>query len=935
MKKLLPLLLVLLAGFSGWSQTGNPNNLIIYGNVKNISTGNPIKNHRVYAMRTTPGSTYFKETFTDSLGNYRFEVPEGSLTGPNVQYRVKTYDCDSVVKSQDFSNMQGTVDIKNINFEICEPGPQCKALFSYTVSSTYSLRILLNNQSTGLNLTYKWFVNGTPASTLKNPEITFPGPGLYKVCLLVKGGTSNTQSCQNEFCKNIEIKSDGADTCKAYFSFQPSSVVNRFLFTNLSKPAVSSSPIIYRWSFGDGTTLDTKNAEHTFPSAGTYQVCLAIKTGNCEDSICKTVTFGSNQIPCDAGFSFDNFRKAPAEVLFSSKPGQNIANGYKHIWVIGNDTIKDVQNPMYTFKNPGVYNVCHKIFNAAVNCENAVCKTITILPGEGEKCEAYFNIIAISTNPNRFYFKNKSTGVDSSKFEVKWVFGDGTGPATTYNAEHTFTTPGTYTVCLYIRSENCEDHFCKTIVVQGNPDACKADFKWERVNSDNPYKISFHSANPSTTGLKHVWRFSNTNQSELPNPVHTFPGPGTYTICHYVFTPSGTCRDTVCKQIELPPLPNDTVKCKAKFIWFTSESNGLKVNFKNLSTPGAYSWSFGDSTFSAEPNPHHTYQGKGVYTVCLKVQKGNCTDVFCTDVNVASDDTSGFSIGGRIFAGANYADVAKVNLIRRDPVSQSLFVYKTTLADSFGYYKFSDVPSGIYLIRAGLLSASEYFSNYVPTYFGSHYYWQFAEPVVVNADGDTYNISLIYGNNNGGPGGIGGGITGPIRTEGPVNEATVVVTNLSDGPQRWTVTDENGRFSISGLAFGTYRLWADFQGMVCIPVEFTVSEENPQVEFTLNMGSEITIIAESNKAVFSSELYPNPSGDMVYMQLNLNTAAELEAGLFNLAGQQIKRQLIPTGKGKMQIQLSVSDLPEGIYILSIRDAKTRSLVGNRRLTIAR
>jgi hypothetical protein len=319
----------------------------------------------------------------------------------------------------------------------------------------------------------------------------------------------------------------------------------------------------------------------------------------------------------------------------------------------------------------------------------------------------------------------------------------------------------------------------------------------------------------------------------------------------------------------------------------------------------------------------------------MKVQKGNCTDVFCTDVNVASDDTSGFSIGGRIFAGANYADVAKVNLIRRDPVSQSLFVYKTTLADSFGYYKFSDVPSGIYLIRAGLLSASEYFSNYVPTYFGSHYYWQFAEPVVVNADGDTYNISLIYGNNNGGPGGIGGGITGPIRTEGPVNEATVVVTNLSDGPQRWTVTDENGRFSISGLAFGTYRLWADFQGMVCIPVEFTVSEENPQVEFTLNMGSEITIIAESNKAVFSSELYPNPSGDMVYMQLNLNTAAELEAGLFNLAGQQIKRQLIPTGKGKMQIQLSVSDLPEGIYILSIRDAKTRSLVGNRRLTIAR
>jgi PKD repeat protein len=1176
MKKLLSLLIILVTGFSGWSQPGDPNNLVIYGNVKNISTGNPVKNHYVYLDRFTPGPSYSETRLTDSLGNYRFIVPNGSVIGPNVEYRILTYDCDSVPKVLQFSNLQGTLDVKNINFEICEQeGPQCRAIFDISPSILNPLRILFKNFSIGENLSYKWFVNGNLVSVLKEPEVTFPNAGVYTVCLRIlsgngpecldekchtitvggntnfcnaafniltspdqgvkkgkplapysnnftytwtvnnitiqeydpilpvnpgynriclnvndgancnvsscdtlfvpldscrayfshqlannnpskvvfsnwsqgtnpntfyywtfgDGGSSTDQntehqyqaagtyevclriytssSCADSICKTVIISdtsdifcdasfalqhfairqfrgkpdapfsnnfsyiwqvnndtlmgynpvltllyglnsicltvTDGAscsitkcdtlslpiDSCFANFSFKPSTnAENRMLFTNESVPGIDSNPN-YIWIFGDGSSANTKNAEHTYTSPGVYEVCLKLYSNHCADSICKTITVGNNQIPCDADFTFNNFRRAPAQVQFNSKPGQTEANGFTHQWFLGNDSVRHHPNPVFAFPNPGVYTICHKVINNSTNCVDQKCKTITILPADSNSCDARFFIAPSNAIQNRFFFQNNSIwGSDTMNVEVKWIFGDGSAPSFDYHAEHTYANPGTYTVCLFIRSGNCEDQVCKTIVVQGDPNACNADFHWNRLNNENPYKIAFHAVNSSNTGLNHVWRFSNTNQSELPNPVHTFPGPGTYNVCHVVYNPAGSCRDTVCKQIVLPPLPNDTLECHAKFIWFTSEGNPQKVIFKNQSSQGQYSWSFGDSTYSTEINPQHVYSQAGSYQVCLRVQRANCTDIFCTYVNVSPGDTGGFTIGGRVFAGANFADVAKVNLIRRDPVSQALYVFKTTLVDSLGYYSFEGLPSGVYLIRAGLLAPSAYFNFYVPTYFGSQYYWQFAEPVVVNASGDTYNIALIYGNNNGGPGGVGGGITGPIRMDGPVSQATVIVTNLFDGPQRWTVTDENGQFSIGNLAYGTYRLWADYQGMVCVPVEFTISAENPEVEFTLNMGSElITIITEARKSAIGSELYPNPASNLFNLDLYLNNPARLEIQLINLAGQVVLSRNINAGTGLQQMQIPVSDTPAGMYFVNIRDAASRSLIGTRKLTI--
>lgn len=1109
MKKLFVFFLAVILGISGFAQPiTNPDNFILFGIVKNSSTGTPIPNWPV-RVRALNGITFNQVVQTNVTGNYLVEVKNGSLTGPSIYFEVATLDCDSVVHADTVSNLQGTLDLKNVNFAICQkPLALCKAGFKYDPVPLNPLRFVFTNLSLGEGLTFRWTINGIFFSDLKNPEYTFPLSGTYEVCLKVfrgnpvtctdtycskiivgsnTGSTCNAQfdfvktstnasvsgkplapinlaytyvwtissngvnqtvlgynpvlplgiglnkvclrvygaGCDQNFCKEINVPAppttidcdpsfkfqdslkapatitfygkdvqtadkgfkhywtfgDGTPVgeglnpvhvfekpgkynvchkvinltancekylcrvitilpkdsivCQAYFGYKFSTIVpNRVIFQNLSLGINSTSK--YKWTYGDGSKPDsTFNAEHTYSSPGVFNVCLTVTTGNCTNTICKDVKIENPQQPtCDAGFKFQDSLKAPATVNFISNTSQTTANGFIHSWYFGDNTFSNKENPEHIYLKPGKYNVCHKVVNLQSNCEKVLCRVVTILPADTISCKAYFEHYPSSTNPGKIIFKNLSLGVKSST-EYLWNFGYGSKTDSSFNAEHTFPGPGTYTVCLKIKGGECVDLYCKTIVIPGDPATCNPNFKWETPFPNNPLKVAFYAANGSNSNLVHVWKFTLNGHSVLPNPVFTFPAPGKYKVCHHVWNPVTQCKDSACQVITVGIPPSDS-SCKAKFIWYSSDSNPLKIGFKNTSTGNTTSlWSFGDGTYSTDANPTHLYPNAGIYNVCLKIKSGNCTDSYCAQVNIQKD-SGGFTIGGIVWAGSKRADLCKVRLIKRDPISKALTLYATTVVDSNGRYTFTNVPSGIYLIRAALTPGSKYFDNYIPTYFGSQFYWLFAEPVVVNANGDSYNISLIYCGFKKGPGIFGGGVKGPHRMdEQTLSEASIIVTGLDDAPQGWTTTDENGNFNISSLDYGTYRMWADFEGLECEPVEFTISPENPSVEFTVTLGNEVTIVRNISKAsIFKSEIFPNPANDIAQMDLELDGSTSVSVHILNLAGQVVYSAGHSGISGQQRLSIPVSTIPDGLYLINIRDNNTNQLLGVKRLTIA-
>ncbi|MFN5847329.1 MAG: T9SS type A sorting domain-containing protein [Chitinophagales bacterium] len=80
-------------------------------------------------------------------------------------------------------------------------------------------------------------------------------------------------------------------------------------------------------------------------------------------------------------------------------------------------------------------------------------------------------------------------------------------------------------------------------------------------------------------------------------------------------------------------------------------------------------------------------------------------------------------------------------------------------------------------------------------------------------------------------------------------------------------------------------------------------------------------------------MYPNSASEFVYIALP-STVIPAQTGIYmyNLLGQEIPCQARNDGSGKLSID--VRDLPEGIYLLHIRD-KNDNLIKTERIVIAR
>lgn len=74
--------------------------------------------------------------------------------------------------------------------------------------------------------------------------------------------------------------------------WEDSSLVLQRTFTDLSY----YEPAIWSWDFGDGTVSADTSPVHTFPQAGTYNVCLTVSNPYGIDTYCREVTVGTTSV---------------------------------------------------------------------------------------------------------------------------------------------------------------------------------------------------------------------------------------------------------------------------------------------------------------------------------------------------------------------------------------------------------------------------------------------------------------------------------------------------------------------------------------------------------------------------------------------------------------------------------------------------------------
>ncbi|NLC57708.1 MAG: hypothetical protein GX774_12785 [Armatimonadetes bacterium] len=136
-------------------------------------------------------------------------------------------------------------------------------------------------------------------------------------------------------------------------------------------------------------------------------------------------------------------------------------------------------------------------------------------------------------------------------------------------------------------------------------------------------------------------------------------------------------------------------------------------------------------------------------------------------------------------------------------------IQKSVQSDQFGAYTISDLPTGLYEVKA----TAEGFAE--QTYSGL---------VTVNAGAETANINFIMG-------GVPGGVTGTVTRESDnsVVAGATVELRRTDTLVAQTVTDDNGRFTFSNIGAGTYEIHVTGGAGILPTMVTVVVQPNTQV----------------------------------------------------------------------------------------------------------
>jgi PKD repeat protein len=756
-----------------------------------------------------------------------------------------------------------------------------------------------------------------------NPSYQYTTAGTYTVCLKMKVFNSNNiVSCEDSICKTVVIQGV-TPRCDAAFTAHP--VANlRVEFTNNSVSANPNSTT-YHWTYGDGTDSSGFAPDHIYTAAGTYTVCLYMydQSTNCRDTLCKTVVVGQSTPTCTAYFTYNIATLASPFVVYftdasvTSTPNDPVVAWH---WDFGDNTIDSAENPIHTFTTPGQYVVCLTITTLS-GCTNTVCKPLNL--GNNTTCAANFTYVVSGFN---VAFTNTSNqgGVTAS---YVWTFGDNTS-STAQNPTHTYAVAGQYRVCLKITTSNgCVSDICKWVTVGINTINCEAAFiAYPVANNRVEFTNNSVSANPNATSYK--WTYGDGTASTQFAPDHIYQAPGTYTVCLYIYDQQANCRDTICKPVVVG---TSTVPvCNAAFSYTVS---GSQVQFTSTSVPAlnttSHYWSFGDGTTSTQVNPQHIFANPGTYTVCLTIinSLNGCTDDVCHTIVIGTSQTQ-FCISGKICKGinSNPAYPAYVYLIYYDSIQGTLTAVRTTGTNQNGEYEFCNVPQGKYLVKVALSPNAPDYRNYLPTYYGNSLFWSYGIQVVLNQNRQQVDICLIAGNNNGGPGFVGGYVQqGANKTGNFTGDALVgvqvMLLDLNDNPLQYTFSDEDGRFTFDDVAYGTYKVYAEVLDKATIPYLVTIGAEQIEKDNILLLVETAQVISgldeQLNTTIRSLRIYPNPVTDVVYVELNLTTGSDVHIAVTDITGKVIVEEILNGNSGEQLKRISMASQQAGIYFVRI------------------
>ena len=726
---------------------------------------------------------------------------------------------------------------------------------SFTASPTSGcgpLTVQFTNTSSGNPNTFNWqFPGGNPSSsTDANPVVVYANNGSYSVTLTVSNVGGTNTATQTNF-----INVNQAPT----------------MSTPNSQSACGGSPVSVAFNGTSGATYAWANSNTAIGLGASGSGNLNFTAANVNAAQTATITVTPSLSGCNG---------APVQFTITVNPTPSVSNpgdesacggslvnipfsgtsGASYAWTNSNTNIGlagsgngniNFTSANVTTPQTGTITVTPSLasctgspasFDVTVNPSPSVSD-----PADQSACGgASVNVNFAGTAGSNFAWTNSNTNI---------------GLAATGNGNIAFTaanisSPQTGTITVTPSLDGCAGA-SQNFTVTVNPTPNVSDPANQVVCSGEAVSVNFNS---TPAGADFSWTNSN-------NAIG-LGASGTGNIGFVAANVSSSQTGTISVSTSLNGCngnsENFTITVDpAAVAGFTSDANGLTVDFTNASTNATtYSWNFGDNGSSNEANPSHTYATDGTYTVVLTAT-GPCGTATATQtVTVLTPPTAAFTASPTSGCGpltVQFSDASTANAtsfnwqfpggtpsssMEENPtvVYSVPGAYSVTLTVSNAAGSNSTTQTNYVVVNAGptanfgstVNGATASFDNQSDN--ATTYNWDFgdgnssneAEPSHTYTTDNTYTVTLTATNACG---------------TSTATQQVVIITSPNAG---FTATTTSGcgplTVQFTDLSSGNTTAWSwTFEG----GNPATSSEQNPLVVFD-NPGSyDVTLVASS------------------------------------------------------------------------------------------
>ena len=490
-------------------------------------------------------------------------------------------------------------------FTVTVENPPAADFMSDSTNGCSPFTVNFTNQSSAGAVSYRWnFGDGSAISNAVDTSHTFFNNSAADTSFIVQLIATTVFGCTDTTFDTISVSPvpQPSFTSDATLDCGPL-VVN---FTNNT----SGTNLTFEWDFGDSTPVSNDvNPTHIFENQtlfiSNFDVQLVVTSANgCSDTIVQTISVFPEPVftfvtQPDSGCS-------PLNVRFPS-----VVGAVSYQWDFGDGSTGTGPTPTHTYVNNTTNDqsfTARLIAQNAFGCRDTTFGTILVYPNPTSDFTLDTNV---GCQPLPIDITNLSLGANS----FDWDFDDGTTSDTaaasfvkTYN--NTSSSTSFHTIRLITETNNgCRDTLSRLIEVHP---FIQAAFTSDTVGC-SPKSISF--INQSIGATNYLWRFGDTNTSNVVNPQHVYQNSTmsnqNYTATLVTQSLEG-CLDSAQRNILIYPKPlasytvSDTLGCHPLNVLFTN--NSLLAD--------SCAWSYGDqSSFNlCSPTNSHIYLNTSFFT---------------------------------------------------------------------------------------------------------------------------------------------------------------------------------------------------------------------------------------------------------------------------------------------------------------------------------